>query len=66
MATKVKKLIRPMKGRMIGGVCIGLADYLGIDVTVIRIIAVVLLLPGGMPGLIPYLILWIVIPSSDK
>lgn len=66
MATKVKKLVRPMKGRMIGGVCIGLADYLGIDVTVIRIIAVLLLLPGGMPGLIPYLILWIVIPSSDK
>lgn len=60
----VKRLVRPIKGRMIGGVCIGLANYFNIDVTVVRIIAVLLLLPGGAPGLLPYLILWILIPSE--
>ena len=60
-----KKLIRPKKGRVIGGVALGLANYLNIDVTVIRIIWVFLLIPGGLPGLLPYIILWILVPSED-
>jgi phage shock protein C len=60
----MKKLIRPRQGRVIGGVCLALANYLNIDVTVVRIIAALLLLPGGLPGLIPYLILWLLIPSE--
>lgn len=65
MATKAeKKLLRPKKGRILGGVCLALANYFNVDVTVVRIIMVILLLPGGFPGLIPYLILWAVIPSE--
>ncbi|MDQ5954622.1 MAG: phage shock protein [Patescibacteria group bacterium] len=64
MAKAVKKLIRPKDGRVIGGVSLGLAQYLNIDVTVIRIIWVLLLIPGGLPGLLPYIILWIAIPSE--
>jgi phage shock protein C len=59
-----KILLRPRQGRVIGGVCLALANYLNIDVTVVRIIAVLLLLPGGLPGLVPYLILWLLIPSE--
>jgi phage shock protein C len=47
---------------MIAGVCGGLAEYFNVDPVVIRIIAVVLLLPGGLPGFIPYLIMWIIVP----
>ena len=48
---------------MIGGVCSGLANYFGIDVVVVRIIFVVLAVTFGV-GLIPYLILWIAVPST--
>lgn len=65
MATKEKKLIRPIKGRMVGGVCIAFANYFKVDVTVIRLIWAFLLIPGGLPGFIPYLICWIIIPSEE-
>ena len=64
MAKKVKKLVRPKDGRVIAGVAMGLANYFDVDVTVIRLLWVFLLIPGGLPGLLPYLICWIVIPSQ--
>jgi phage shock protein C len=60
-----KKLVRPVKGRKIAGVALALANYFNIDVTIFRIIWVILLLPGGLPGLIPYFLLWLLIPSED-
>ncbi len=60
----IRKLVRPVKGRKIAGVCRGLADYMGVDVTVMRLIWVFLLIPGGIPGLVPYLICWLVIPEG--
>lgn len=57
-----KRLYRSQKDRVIAGVCGGLAEYFNVDPVIIRIVAVILLLPGGLPGLIPYLILWIVVP----
>jgi phage shock protein PspC (stress-responsive transcriptional regulator) len=62
----MKKLRRPKKGRVIAGVAQGFANYFGIDVVLIRLIWVFLLLPGGLPGIIPYLICWIVIPDEEK
>lgn len=47
---------------MIAGVCGGVAEYFDIDPIIPRIVALILLLPGGVPGLIPYVILWIVVP----
>lgn len=44
----------------------GMANYFGIDVVLIRLIWVFLFLPGGVPGLIPYIICWIVIPVEDE
>lgn len=65
MAKTIKRLVRPKKGRIIGGVCLALANYFNIDVTVMRIIWALLLLPGGLPGFFPYLLLWILIPSEE-
>lgn len=62
---KEKKLVRPRADRKIAGVCAGLAQYFGIDVTVVRIIFVFLLLPGGVPGFVPYLILWALMPDEE-
>jgi phage shock protein PspC (stress-responsive transcriptional regulator) len=47
---------------MIGGVCGGLANYLGVDPTLVRIVFVLLVLSGVSPLL--YLILWVVVPSD--
>ncbi len=66
MRGAMKRLIRPKKGRRIAGVCLAVANYLGVDVTLVRIVWVVLLIPGGLPGLVPYLLFWIVIPSEKK
>ena len=51
---------------MIAGVCGGLAEYFNVDPVIIRILAVILLLPGGLPGLIPYLILWVIVPQKPE
>ena len=61
-----KKLTRPKDDRKIAGVCAGLARYFGIDVTVVRIIFVFLLLPGGAPGFLPYVILWVLMPEEGR
>lgn len=60
----MKMLVRPKEGRKIAGVAQGLANYFDVDATLVRIIWVILLLPGGLPGLIPYLICWAVIPGE--
>lgn len=61
--TTPKKLYRSKKDRMIGGVCGGLAQYFNMDPTVIRIIAVIILL-FGTAGFWAYLIMWIVVPEE--
>ncbi len=61
-----KRLYRSRKDRMIAGVCGGIAEYFNIDPVIVRIIALILLLPGGLPGLIPYIILWIAVPEAPR
>ena len=58
-----KRLYRDENDKVLGGVCAGLANYFGIDVVIVRIIFVVLAISFGF-GLIPYIILWIALPSS--
>lgn len=58
----MKKLYRSRTDKKIGGVCAGLAEYINIDPTIIRVIFVILLLPGGLPGFIPYVLLWAFVP----
>jgi phage shock protein C len=58
-----RRLVRPRSGRRIAGVCAGLAQYYGWNVTALRVIWLLLLLFGGTGGLL-YLILWIVMPNE--
>ena len=62
---KVKKLFRLPASGKIAGVCAGLADYFEMDVTLLRIIFVVLALASGGFGVLVYLILAIAMPVSD-
>lgn len=58
------KLRRSRRNRVVAGVCGGLAEFFGINVFWLRLLFFILLLPGGLPGLLPYLILWLVIPKE--
>ena len=59
-------LRRSRSHRMIAGVCGGLADWLGWDVTLVRVLYIVVsVLSAAFPGLLAYLILWIVMPDAD-
>lgn len=57
-----KRLYRSRRNRMLAGVCGGIAEYAGIDPTIVRLIAVVLGCMGG--GLLAYIIAAIVIPDE--
>jgi phage shock protein C len=59
-----KKLRRSVDDRMLGGVCGGLGEFFGIDPVWFRLLFVILALPGGLPGILPYLILWLVVPRE--
>jgi phage shock protein C len=58
-------LLRSQSHRVIGGVCGGIADSLGWDPTVVRILYIVLsIFSAAFPGILAYIILWIVMPES--
>ena len=64
MTTERKALRRSRNNRMLAGVCGGLAEFFGISSFWFRLGFVILLIPGGLPGLVPYLIMWMIIPSE--
>jgi phage shock protein C len=60
-------LIRPWNGRWIGGVCLAIARRFDLDPVLVRLIyLVVSLVSAGFPGIIVYLVLWVIIPSESR
>ena len=49
---------------VIAGVCGGLGTFFGINPIWFRIAFLILLMPGGLPGIIPYLLLWVIMPRQ--
>ncbi|MCF8000429.1 MAG: PspC domain-containing protein [Halanaerobiales bacterium] len=60
-----KKLYRSEKDQIIGGVCGGIAEYFGIDPTLVRLAFVLFALIEGA-GIIAYIIAWIIIPERPE
>ena len=56
-----KRLYRSNTDKMIAGVCGGLAQYLGVDPTIVRLVMLLLMFTGGAAVPI-YLILWVITP----
>ena len=65
MTQPTRKLVRSHNNRMIAGVCSGLGEYFSVDPTLIRLLFVFTAILGG-PGLIAYLIFWIVVPPESE
>jgi phage shock protein C len=62
-----KILVRSRKGRMVAGICAGIADYYSLDVTLVRLIVVVVSVITGGTGVLAYLAAWMIIPDEgDK
>ena len=51
---------------IIAGVCGGIAARFGVSPFIIRLIFLILLLPGGLPGFFPYVLLWILMPKRKN
>ncbi len=58
-----KKLYRSRKDRMLSGVCGGLAEYIGIDPTIVRVLWVIISLVYGS-GILIYIILALIVPKE--
>jgi phage shock protein C len=58
-----KRLYRPRDGRVVAGVCAGLAAYFGVDPTLVRLAFALVTVFGGL-GILIYLCAWVVIPEE--
>jgi len=60
------KRLRKSRNRMIAGVCGGIAEWLGWDPTLVRVLYVLIsIFSAAFPGILVYIILWIVMPNPE-
>ena len=59
-----KRLVRNTNDKVLGGVCAGVADYLGVDVTLVRVLTVVGAVFGLGTLVVAYVVAWAVMPSA--
>ncbi len=57
-------LRRSSSDRVLGGVCGGLGEFFGLRPLWFRIVFVILGIPGGLPGIVPYILLWLIVPEE--
>jgi len=62
--TPPRRLSRPMYDKKIAGVCAGFARYFGMDVTLMRVLWLIVALGSGGIGFIAYIVAWIVMPRD--
>ena len=61
----VRRLTRS-RNKMIAGVCAGIAEYFGWEVTLFRVVYVVVsILSAAFPGILVYIVMWVVMPRPD-
>ncbi len=66
MAGSSRRLLRSDRNKILVGVCGGLAEWLGWDPTLVRILYVaVSIFSAAFPGILVYIILWVVMPKAD-
>lgn len=57
-------LRRSRRNRVLLGVCGGLGEFFGISAFWFRLAFLIALIPGGVPGVLAYLLLWLIVPSE--
>ena len=61
-----KKMERPRMGRKLAGVCAAIANYVNMDVTVVRVAYTLLTIFTAFCGLVVYIILMLIIPEEEN
>jgi len=64
VSTTRQPLRRSRRNRIILGICGGLGEFFGVSPSWFRLAFLIALIPGGFPGLLAYLLLWLIIPSE--
>jgi phage shock protein C len=64
MKVRGSALRRSHTNRMIAGVCGGLEEFFGLDAFWFRLAFVLAMIPGGIPGIAIYLVMWLIMPSE--
>jgi phage shock protein C len=64
MSTQKQPLRRSKSNRMIAGVCGGLSEFFGISSFWFRLAFILALIPGGIPGILIYILMWMIVPSE--
>jgi phage shock protein PspC (stress-responsive transcriptional regulator) len=59
-----RRLVRRTDDKILGGVCAGLADYLGVDRTLMRVLTVLATVLGFGSVIIAYLVAWVIVPKD--
>jgi phage shock protein C len=62
--TTSRRLVRRTDDRMVAGVCSGIADYTGVDVTVVRLAAVIGTVLGLGTLIVAYVVAWLLMPEA--
>ena len=63
--TTARPLRRSRRQRLIAGVCGGIAEWLGWDVTLVRVLYVLVsVLSAAFPGILVYIVLWLAMPDA--
>lgn len=60
-----KQLYRSKEGRVLGGVCVGLSKYFGVDTVLVRLVFLALAFVNGLGAMI-YMIMWIIVPDESS
>lgn len=63
--SNTKKFCRDINNKVIGGVCSGIANYFNLDITLVRVLLVILVICGTI-GVWAYLLLWLCMPAGNN
>lgn len=61
----MSKRLRLSRNKIIAGVCGGIAEYLNLDISLVRILYTLLTIFTAFSGVVVYIILWLIIPESS-
>jgi phage shock protein C len=64
-AKEPRRLVRRTDDKMVAGVCSGLADHFGVDVTLVRLLTVLITVLGFGTVVIAYLAAWVIVPAES-
>jgi phage shock protein C len=63
----MEKKLKRSRNQFVAGVCAGFAEYLNMDPTLVRVLYVLLsIISTGFPGILVYIICWLVMPLSNE